>query len=147
MDAVVEHSYGSVELKSQHLAQQLAERAGDLLGDFGRLQEHIDRLGKKAAQFVTGVETDGDSPFDLWVQKYLEGIDDPDDDPRLYLRMGYRPDGLNEAREILKRGLSRMRSAFGGKNADTSRLVRNGQAVVTLADGTNAHLEFAPSMS
>ena len=147
LDTVVEHSYGSVELKSQHLAQQLAERAGDLLGDFGRLQEHIDRLGEKAAQFVAGAETDGDSPFDLWVQKYLEGIDDPDDDPRLYLRMGYRPDDLSEAREILKGGLSRLRSAFGGKNADASRLARNGQVVVTLADGTNAHMEFAPAVT
>ena len=147
LDAVVDHSYGSVELKSQHLAQQLAERAGDLLGDFGRWREHVDQLAEKASRFVAGAETDGASVFDMWVQKYLEEIDDPDGDPRLYLRMGYRPDDLHEAREILNRGLSKLRSSFGGKNADSSRLARNGQVSVTLVDGTSAHMEFAPAVT
>ena len=144
---VVEHSYGSVELKSKHIAQQLAERAGGLLDDVGRIQERLDKLGKKAGQFVAGAETDGDSAFDLWVDRYVTGIDDPDDDPRLYLRMGYRPEDMGEAREILETGLLRLRSSFGGKNADASQLARNGQAVVTLADGRNSYMEFAPSVT
>ncbi|WP_178918101.1 hypothetical protein [Natronomonas gomsonensis] len=147
LEDVVEHSYGSVELKSHHLAQRLAERAGDLLGDFGRWQEHVDRLADKAAQFVAGADTDGDSPFDRWVQRYLEGVDDPDGDPRLYLRMGYRPESSQEAREILTDGLSKLRAAFGGKDADASQLARHGQAVVNLTDGTNVHMEFAPTVS
>jgi hypothetical protein len=61
--------------------------------------------------------------------------------------MGYRPDNLDEAREILDSGLSKLRSAFGGKNADSSRLARNGQVSVTLADGTSAYLEFAPTVT
>lgn len=147
LEDVVEHSYGSVELKSHHLAQRLAERAGDLLGDFGRWQEHVDQLADKAAQFVAGADTGGDSSFDRWVQRYLEGVDDPDGDPRLYLRMGYRPESSQEARDILKDGLSKLRAAFGGKNADASQLARNGQAVVNLTDGTNVHMEFAPTVS
>jgi hypothetical protein len=143
---VIEHSYGSVELKSHHLAQQLAERAGGLLNDFGRWQEHVDRLAEKASQFVAGA-TQGESAFDRWVEQYLEGIDDPDGDPRLYLRMGYRPESTHDAREILERGLSSLRSTFGAKNADASRLARNGQTVVTLRDGTSAHLEFAPGVT
>lgn len=146
LEDVVEHSYGSVELKSYHLAQQLAERAGGLLDDFGRWQEHVDRLAEKASQFAAGV-TEDVSAFDRWVQRYLEGIDDPDGDPRLYLRMGYRPEDAHEAREILERGLSSLRSTVGAKNADASRLARSGQAEVTLMDGTSAHLEFAPDVT
>lgn len=144
---IVEHSYGSVELKSYYIAQQLAERAGGLLDDFGRWKERVDRLGDKAAQFVAGSKSEEDSAFDLWIERYLEGIDDPDGDPRLYLRMGYRPESTHEAREILQRGLSALRATFGAKNADASLLVRKGQAIVTLVDGTSAHLEFAPGVT
>jgi len=114
LEDVVEHSYGSVELKSHHLAQQLAKRAGNLLNDFGRWQKHVDRLAEKASRFVDGETTAGDSPFDMWVQRYLEAVDDPDGDPQLYLRMGYRPESLHDAREILEQGLSKLRATFGG---------------------------------
>lgn len=66
LEDVVSHSYGSVELKSQHLAQQLAERAGDLLGDFGRLEDHVGQLAEKATQLVDGAATEGESAFALW---------------------------------------------------------------------------------
>lgn len=147
LEDVVEHSYGSVRLKSHHIAQQLAERASGLLSDFGRWKDRVDRLGEKAAQFVAGSNSEGDSAFDLWVERYLEDIDDPDGDPRVYLRMGYRPESTHEARRILQRGLSALRTTFGGKNADASLLARKGQAIVTLYDGTSARLEFAPGVT
>ena len=141
------HSYGLVELKSQHLAQQLAERAGDLLGDFGQLEEHVGQLAEKATQLVDGAAIEGESAFDLWAQQYLEDIDDPDGDPRVYLRMGYRPTDTHEARDILKSGLTALRTTFGSKNADASVLVRKAKAQVKLIDGTPVYMEFAPEVT
>lgn len=147
LEDVVRHSYGSVELKSQHLAQQLAERAGNLLGDFGRLEEHVGQLAEKATQLVDGTAIEGKSAFKLWVQKYLEDIDDPDGDPRVYLRMGYRPTDAHEARDILKSGLTALRATFGSKNADASVLARKAQAEINLIDGTPVYMEFAPEVT
>ena len=136
-----------MELKSQHLAQQLAARAGDLLGDFGRLEEHAGRLAEKATQLVDGTAIEGESAFELWAQKYLEGIDDPEGDSRVYLRMSYRPVDAEEARSILKSGLTALRTTFGSKNADASLLARKAQAEVNLIDGTPLYIEFAPGVT
>jgi len=133
---VVEHRYGEVQLKSQHVARQLAERAGSLLDDFGWLQDEVDRLGQQLARAVDGVGTD-DNPFQMWAERYLEGIEDPDGDPRLFLRFGYRPEDAHELKDILRSGLSALRNTLGEHVADESRLKRFAQAEVTLRDGTH----------
>jgi hypothetical protein len=135
LDDVVEHNYGEVKLKSQHVAQQLAERAGKLLEDFGWVTEEIDRLGDQLANAVEGLSRQ-DSAFEQWAERYLEGIDDLDDDPRIILRFGYRPKDMEEAREILQDGLMALRDALGENAADSSRLVRWGQPKMQLRDGT-----------
>lgn len=138
---------GTVELESQHLAQQLVERTGDLLSEFGRLEEHVGQLAEKATRLVDVIAIEGDSAFELWVQKYLEDIDDPDEDPRVYLRMGYRPADMHEARNILKGGLTALRTSIGSKNADASLLARYGQVQGNLIDGTPVYMEFAPDVT
>lgn len=143
LEDVVTHSYGSVELKSQHLAQQLAEHAGDLLSDFGRLEEHVGRLAEKATQLVDGTAIESESAFELWVQKYLEDINDPEEEPRVYLRMGYRPEDSDDAQDILKSGLTALRTTVGEKNADSWLLTRKGQVHLNLIDGTSLYMEFA----
>jgi len=61
--------------------------------------------------------------------------------------MGYCPEDTHEARAILEEDLAALRSVFGAKNADASRLARRGQAVIMLLDGTTAHMEFAPGVT
>lgn len=131
MGGVVRHEYGSVELKSKFIAQQLVERAGSLLANFTR---EMDAIGDQLAYAIDGLERE-DSVFARWAETYLTGIDDLDDDPRIVLRFGYRPADVQEAKEILADGVRALRTTLGVSVADDSRLMRWGRPEMTLQDG------------
>lgn len=61
--------------------------------------------------------------------------------------MGYRPTDTHEARDILKSGLTALRTSIGSINADASLLARKAQAEVNLIDGTLVYMEFAPEVT
>lgn len=65
----------------------------------------------------------------------------------MYLRIGYRPMDTHEARDILKSGLTALRTSFGSKNADASVPARRGQAQINLVDRTPVYMEFAPEVT
>lgn len=134
LEDVVDHSYGEVKLRSQHVAQQLAERAGALLEDFGRLGDRMDSLGDDLAHALDGLGGDT-SPFQQWAERYGVTLDDPDDDPRVILRMGYRPADASELDEIVADGITAIRRTLGAEVADGSRLMRWGRIRATLQTG------------
>lgn len=138
---IIDHQYGNVELKSRYIAQSVAERAGRLLEDFGRVQEGIDRIGQDAAAIVKGLGME-DSPFEMWAREYLEGIDDLDEEPHILLRMGYRPADSHEYQTILQEGLTALRMTIGGRKADASRIVRFGKVRANLQDGKSLYSPF-----
>lgn len=61
--------------------------------------------------------------------------------------LGYRHEETHEAREVLKRGLTSLRTTFGSKDADASMLDRKAQTRINLIDGTPAYMEFAPEVT
>jgi predicted transcriptional regulator len=125
---LVDHTYGEVQLGSKYIAQELT-------GYIDQVSESIQRGWENALDGLMRAESFGDEkdPWSRWLDRYggtisaTEGAD-PDE-----LEIGFQPESIKDARELLRQGARRWKEVTG------NRLRRFGfefAPVVTCVDGS-----------
>ncbi|WP_092733080.1 DUF7845 domain-containing protein [Halopenitus persicus] len=125
---LVDHTYGEVQLGSKYIAQELT-------GYIDQVSESIQRGWENALDGLTRAESFGDDadPWSRWLDQYggtitaTEGAD-PDE-----LEVGFQPESIEDARELLRQGARRWAEVTGNP---LRQFGFEFAPVVTCVDGT-----------
>jgi hypothetical protein len=136
MEQLIEHAYGELSIGSDYMAQEMLQRMRASAENFKQAAE------TGVMEVADAVNERGRTAWDKWRRRYNVTIQDGRTNARKVLKIGYKVEDLQEARNLLREATTAYRDS-----RDDPAGLSGIQAVITFVDGTRETIVDLPGFA